>query len=143
MRFSHLAALTAAYLLAQPTSAVSFNVTRATSLQSNGYSDTVQWDKYSLFVRGQRFFVWSGEFHSWRLPVPDLWPDIFQKMKAAGFNAVSIYVHWGTISPSRNVIDLDGYRDLKPVFEAAKAAGIFLIYRPGCAVPRVSLASCP
>ncbi|KAG8737536.1 hypothetical protein FRC10_008085 [Ceratobasidium sp. 414] len=131
MRFSHLAASTAAYLLAQSASIVSSNVPRATSLQSSGYSDVVQWDNYSLFVRGQRIFVWSGEFHSWRLPVPDLWPDIFQKMKAAGFNAVSIYVHWGTISPSRNIIDLDGYRDLKPVFEAAKEAGIFLIYRPG------------
>lgn len=28
----------------------------------------------------------SGEFHPWRLPVPDLWLDIFQKMVAAGFN---------------------------------------------------------
>ncbi|KAG9119999.1 hypothetical protein FRC07_004686, partial [Ceratobasidium sp. 392] len=131
MRFSNLAASAAAYLLAQSSSTLGSDVPRATSLQSSGYTDVVQWDKYSLFVRGQRIFVWSGEFHSWRLPVPDLWPDIFQKMKAAGFNAVSIYVHWGTISPSRNVIDLDGYRDLKPVFEAAKAAGIFLIYRPG------------
>jgi hypothetical protein len=32
----------------------------------------------------------SGEFHTFRLPVPDLWPDILQKMKAAGLNAVSL-----------------------------------------------------
>lgn len=30
----------------------------------------------------------SGEFHAFRLPVPDLWLDIFQKMKAAGLNGV-------------------------------------------------------
>ncbi|QRW00634.1 glycoside hydrolase family 35 protein [Ceratobasidium sp. AG-Ba] len=131
MRFSQLAASVIAYLLARSPSVVGFGITRAEGVQSSGYTDAVQWDKYSLFVRGQRIFVWSGEFHSWRLPVPDLWPDIFEKMKAAGFNAISIYVHWGTINPSRNVIDFDGYRDLKPVFEAAKAAGIFLIYRPG------------
>lgn len=28
----------------------------------------------------------SGEFHTFRLPVPDLWLDIFQKMAAAGLN---------------------------------------------------------
>lgn len=32
--------------------------------------------------------MWSGEFHFWRLPVPDLWRDILQKFKAAGFNTV-------------------------------------------------------
>ena len=35
----------------------------------------------------------SGEFHTFRLPVPDLWLDIFQKMVAAGLNGVSIYIH--------------------------------------------------
>ena len=30
----------------------------------------------------------SGEFHTFRLPVPDLWLDIFQKMVATGLNAV-------------------------------------------------------
>ena len=38
-------------------------------------------------------FCSAGEFHTFRLPVPELWLDIFQKMVAAGFNAVSIYVH--------------------------------------------------
>jgi 2-iminoacetate synthase ThiH len=33
----------------------------------------------------------SGEFHTFRLPVPDLWPDILEKMAAAGMNAVSLY----------------------------------------------------
>ncbi|CAE7054863.1 unnamed protein product [Rhizoctonia solani] len=128
MRLSRVAV--SAALLAQ--SLVSAEtVPRAAPLASSGYTDAVQWDKYSLFVHGQRVFVWSGEFHPWRLPVPSLWPDIFQKMKAAGFNTVSIYIHWGTISPSKDVIDMNYYRDVKPVFEAAKAAGIFLIYRPG------------
>ncbi|CAE6527422.1 unnamed protein product [Rhizoctonia solani] len=128
MRLSQVAV--SAALLAQ-TLVSAETVPRAASLASSGYTDAVQWDKYSLFVRGQRLFVWSGEFHPWRLPVPSLWPDIFQKMKAAGFNTVSIYIHWGTISPSEDVIDMNYYRDVKPVFEAAKAAGMFLIYRPG------------
>lgn len=51
----------------------------------------MQWDNRSLVVQGRRTFVWSGEFHFWRLPVPDLWRDILQKMKAAGFNTVRIF----------------------------------------------------
>lgn len=56
--------------------------------------DIVTWDEHSLFVRGERIMLFSGEFHPFRLPVPSLWLDIFQKLKAAGFNAVSFYVHW-------------------------------------------------
>lgn len=35
----------------------------------------------------------SGEFHTFRLPVPSLWLDILQKVKAAGLNGVSVYIH--------------------------------------------------
>ena len=66
-------------------------------------TDLVKWDGYSLLVQNQRIFLWSGEFHPWRLPVVELWPDILQKMKAAGMNAVSIYVHWYE-SPTYHVI---------------------------------------
>ena len=31
-------------------------------------------------------FFSAGEFHTFRLPVPELWLDIFQKMVAAGLN---------------------------------------------------------
>lgn len=55
----------------------------------NGKTTDVTWDKYSLSVKGERVFVFSGEFHYQRLPVPELWLDVFQKLRANGFNAVS------------------------------------------------------
>jgi hypothetical protein len=55
----------------------------------NGKTTDVTWDKYSLSVKGERLFVFSGEFHYMRLPVPELWLDVFQKLRANGFNAVS------------------------------------------------------
>lgn len=61
-------------------------------VHDNGYTDRLQWDHYSLSVDGQRTFVWSGEFHPWRIPVPEVWEDLLQKIKAAGFNTVSIYL---------------------------------------------------
>ena len=42
-------------------------------VHDNGLNDVVQWDHYSLIVNNERVFLWSGEFHYWRLPVPELW----------------------------------------------------------------------
>ena len=54
----------------------------------------VSWDEHSIFVRGERIMLFIGEFHPFRLPVPDLWLDVFQKLRSAGFSAVSFYVDW-------------------------------------------------
>jgi len=51
-------------------------------LHNDGLNDVVQWDHYSLMVNGERLFFWSGEFHYWRIPVPELWQDIMEKIKA-------------------------------------------------------------
>ncbi|KAJ6612295.1 glycoside hydrolase superfamily [Mycena sp. CBHHK59/15] len=91
----------------------------------------VQFDNFSLILQGQRVFLHSGEFHTFRLPVPSLWPDILEKMKAAGLNAVSVYTHMGLINPSRGVVDFDSFRALQPLYDAAKAAGIWIVLRPG------------
>ena len=73
----------------------------------------------------------SGEFHTFRLPVPSLWPDILQKFKAAGLNALSLYTHMGLINSAPGVIDFDGFRALQPFFDAAKDVGIWVVLRPG------------
>jgi hypothetical protein len=46
--------------------------------------DIVTWDENSLFIYGKRVVIYSGEFHPFRLPVPSLWLDVFQKMRAMG-----------------------------------------------------------
>ena len=56
--------------------------------------NVVTWDEHSLFVRGERIMLFNGEFHPFRLPVPSLWLDVFQKIKVAGFSGVSFYTHW-------------------------------------------------
>jgi hypothetical protein len=101
------------------------------SRDSNGLQDVVTWDSHSLMIDGTRLMLWSGEFHSWRLPVPSLWDDIFEKVKALGFNCVSFYVHWGLVEYRRGHLDFDSFRSYKPFFDAAKKAGIYLIARPG------------
>jgi beta-galactosidase len=66
--------------------AISSHLVYATS---NGNTTEVTWDKYSLSVKGERVFIFAGEFHYMRLPVPEMWLDVFQKLRASGFNAVS------------------------------------------------------
>ncbi|KAF9039430.1 glycoside hydrolase family 35 protein [Hymenopellis radicata] len=90
------------------------------------YTDQVSFDSYSLSLLGRRIYLHSGEFHSFRLPVPDLWPDILQKFKAAGLNAVSVYVYMGLVNPSFEVVDWDGFRSLKALYDAAMEVGIWV-----------------
>lgn len=54
----------------------------------DGLTTAVTWDPYSLSVNGERVFIYSAEFHYQRLPVPELWLDVFQKFRANGFNAI-------------------------------------------------------
>jgi beta-galactosidase GanA len=92
---------------------------------------TVTYDHYSLKIDGQRTYIWSGEFHYWRLPSPDLWRDVLQKMKAAGYNATSIYFDWGYHSPKPGVYDFTGVRDVDRLLDIADQVGIYVIARPG------------
>ena len=50
-------------------------------IHDNGLNEAVEWDHYSLIVNGERLYMWSGEIHYWRLPVPELWRDVLEKVK--------------------------------------------------------------
>ncbi|KAK1223567.1 hypothetical protein PQX77_013554 [Marasmius sp. AFHP31] len=110
-------------------------ITRRSTCDSNGLCNSgttdVQWDNLSFVVKGRRTVVYSGEFHFWRLPVPDLWRDILQKFKAAGLNTVSTYVHWGATNPSEGKVEWDGYRDFELFMQIAQEVGLWVIARPG------------
>lgn len=76
-------------------------------------------------------FLFSGEFHPFRLPSPGLWLDIFQKIKALGFNTVSFYTYWGLLEGNPGHVVMDGIFSLDEFFAAATEAGIYLVARPG------------
>ncbi|KAJ5091420.1 hypothetical protein NUU61_006290 [Penicillium alfredii] len=91
----------------------------------------VTWDKDSLFVNGERIMLFSGEVHPFRLPVLSLWIDVFQKIKALGFNCVSFYTDWALLEGKPGHYSAEGIFALEPFFDAAKDAGIYLLARPG------------
>ena len=126
-RLAVLAAALVALWTAWPAGA-SARTQRATSRAAA--SHTVSYDHYSFIIDGRRTYLWSGEFHYFRLPSPDLWRDIFQKMKAAGFNAVSLYFDWDYHSPRPGVYDFTGVRDVDKLLDMAQQAGLYVIVRP-------------
>ena len=96
-----------------------------------GAPQSVRYDQYSVIVGGRRVLIWAGEFDYYRLPSPSLWIDRLQEMKAAGFNAVSIYFDWDYHSPAPGVYDFSGVRDINRLLNDAQRVGLYVIARPG------------
>ncbi|KAL9089996.1 MAG: hypothetical protein Q9165_005525 [Trypethelium subeluteriae] len=93
--------------------------------------DIVTFDQDSLFVYGERVLFYSGEFHPYRLPVPGLWLDVFQKIKALGYSGVSFYVDWALVEGKPGNFSAEGVFAFEPFFEAASQAGIYLLANIG------------
>ncbi|QJU60534.1 beta-galactosidase [Sphingomonas sp. AP4-R1] len=91
----------------------------------------VSYDARSLMIDGKRLVIWSSEMHPFRLPSPDLWRDILQKMKASGFNTVAVYFDWGYHSPKQGVYDFTGIRDMDRLLTMAEEEGLYVITRAG------------
>lgn len=104
---------------------------RSVSAEATDEHHDITFDGGSLKIDGQRLVVWSGEFHYWRSPNQSLWLDTFQKMKANGYNAVSIYFDWAFHSPAQGVYDFTGIRDVDALLDMAEEAGLYVIARPG------------
>lgn len=101
-------------------------------LHDDGLNDVVQWDHYSFEVKGERAFLFAGEMHYWRLPVPELWEDILQKMKAAGMNTFTFYANWAWHAPTANSTDFkNGAHEFTKLYELAKEIGLYVFIRPG------------
>ncbi|CZR58948.1 related beta-galactosidase B [Phialocephala subalpina] len=101
-------------------------------IHNDNLTSVVEWDHYSYIINGQRLYIWSGEMHYWRAPVPEMWIDILQKVKAAGFNTVSFYGNWGYHSAKDGSLDFEnGAHNFEKLFELTKQIGLYVLFRPG------------
>ncbi|MDO4791717.1 MAG: beta-galactosidase, partial [Buchananella hordeovulneris] len=99
---------------------------------NDGKPHRIRWDKQSFYVDDERLHVWSGELHHWRLPSPEHWRDVFQKLRASGFNAVSLYFFHGLHQSTENgSYDFSGIKDIDKLLTMAKEEGLYVIVRPG------------
>ncbi len=124
--------LTALLLSAAPLPALAQDAKPTTDLSAPVQTfGRVSFDARSLMIDGKRQVIWSGEFHPFRLPSPDLWRDVLQKMKASGFNTVALYFDWGYHSPKQGVYDFSGIRDLDRLLTMAEEEGLWVMTRAG------------
>ncbi|KAH7217574.1 putative beta-galactosidase [Fusarium oxysporum] len=114
-------------------------------LHANGLNKVVQWYNSNALITKAWLTILQGPFqcqsqrtetfpllHLWRIPVPELWRDIFEKIKAAGFNGISLYEHWGWHAPNNETLDFEtGAHDYKHAFDIAHELGLYVVYRPG------------
>ncbi|OAA46981.1 beta-galactosidase [Metarhizium rileyi] len=108
-----------------------YHIIHEVDRRSGALQDFVTWDEHSLFIHGERAMMFSGEVHPFRLPVPSLYLDVLEKIKALGFNMVSFYVDWALLEGKKGEFRADGIFALEPFLEAATKAGIYLLARPG------------
>lgn len=101
---------------------------------ADGERHDIDVDRYSLVVDGRRVALWSGAFDPFRLPSPSLWRDLLQKMRAHGYNAVSVRVPWNAHSPGPGRHDFTGVRDLDLFLRLATEARLYVLLRRGPAV---------
>jgi beta-galactosidase GanA len=124
-----VAALAAGLLPPQPAAGPSGNAGQQAGDRTIGH--TIGYDRYSLVIDGRRVWLWSAEFHYYRLPSPGLWRDQLEKLKATGFNAISLYFSWAYHSPAPGVYDFSGVRDIDRLLDIAEELGLYVLARPG------------
>ncbi len=80
-----------------------------------------------LHIDGVPTLLQGGTLHYFRLPHPDLWTPVLQRMRSGGLNAVLIPFPWAYHSPAAGLYDFTGPRDVRRLLDAVEAAGLWLI----------------
>ncbi len=78
-------------------------------------------------IDGTPALLQAGEFHYFRLPHPNLWAAVLQRMRGGGLNTVVIPFPWAYHSPAAGWYDFTGPRDLQRLLDEVEAAGLWLI----------------
>lgn len=91
---------------------------------------SVQWDKHSLIIGGQRVVPVMGEIHYSRIPA-DEWAQEIKKMKEGGITMVACYIFWNHIEELEGQFDWSGQRNLRAFLEVCKAENMPVVLRMG------------
>ncbi len=95
------------------------------------FGKVIDWDRFSLRIKGQRVFLVGGEFHYWRVPDRERWEDILKSYKGGGLNCVRIYFHWGYHNPAEGKYVFDGNRDVDYLLKLCEKVGLYVFVASG------------
>ena len=91
---------------------------------------SIDYDGHQFLKDGQPFRYISGEIHYHRIH-PDYWSDRLQRLKAAGLNAIQVYVPWNLHETYENQFDFSGGANLTTFIKLAQDQGFVVLLRPG------------
>ncbi len=92
---------------------------------------TIVYDQRGLSIDGQATPLSVAQFHYWQLPAPALWPNVFKRIRADGYNAVAVDLYWGYHSSRPGAYDFSGVRDLDALFDDAAREHVYVVVRSG------------
>lgn len=87
-------------------------------------------DRGLALATGRTLPFYAGAMHYWRVP-PSQWARCLTAMHSLGLTLVETYVPWRVHEPARGRFEWTDERDLARFLEAAWAAGLSVVLRPG------------
>jgi len=90
----------------------------------------VNYDSNALIINGERRLIFSGAIHYPRSTV-DMWPDLIQKAKDGGLDAIETYIFWDRHEQVRGKYNFSGNLDFVKFFKTIQEAGLYGIIRIG------------
>ncbi|KAL2326203.1 hypothetical protein Fmac_025261 [Flemingia macrophylla] len=90
----------------------------------------VTYDAHSLIINGEKRIIFSGSVHYPRSTV-EMWPNIIQKAKDGGLDAIESYVFWDRHEHIRREYDFSGNLNFVKFFKLVQEVGLYAILRIG------------
>ncbi|XP_010535801.1 PREDICTED: beta-galactosidase 7 [Tarenaya hassleriana] len=97
---------------------------------SSAHSTIVSHDERAITIDGQRRILISGSIHYPR-STADMWPDLINKAKDGGLDAIETYVFWNAHEPARRQYEFSGNLDLVRFIKTVQDAGLYAVLRIG------------
>ncbi len=93
-------------------------------------NEKIELNERGIYVDGAYRVMLCGSLFYFRMPRA-VWHDRIAKLKAAGYNCVDVYFPWNYHERADGSFDFGGERDIAFFLEELKAAGLYVIARPG------------
>ncbi|XWS49458.1 hypothetical protein CRYUN_Cryun12cG0005400 [Craigia yunnanensis] len=100
------------------------------TLLCTSFAIQVDYDSNAMIIDGQRKLIFSGSIHYPR-STPEMWPDLIQKSKDGGLDAIDTYIFWNAHEPRRRQYNFMGNLDFIKFFKLVQQAGLYGILRIG------------
>lgn len=91
---------------------------------------SVSYDHKAVVINGQRRILISGSIHYPR-STPEMWPDLIQKAKDGGLDAIQTYVFWNGHEPTQGNYYFQDRYDLVRFIKLVQQAGLYVHLRIG------------